>query len=236
LNGHHYQDSREQRRLRTRQNSTLKSSTQTLFISQTASALKPDGDHSSLKLSAPARSFTDIRTVEVSRTERLQFAKHFERAQGWLLLDKFAEAIGALDAIPTTFQNRTEVLMLRAHAHQSARQWPQAETIFRLLLAVDDTEPHHWIGLAYAVRRSQSIEKAEPILEDAHRRFPDVALISYNLACYAAQLDRLKEADRLLREAIRLDAMFHELAQTDSDLVAFWERLKSGNFRERNNE
>lgn len=174
--------------------------------------------------------------MEASRADRLQFAKHFERAQGWLLLDKFAEAIAALDAIPCAFQSRPEVLIVRAHTHQSARQWPQAETIFRHLLAVDATEPHYWIGLAYAVRRSQSIEKAEPILSDAHRRFPDVALIPYNLACYAAQLDRLKEAERLLREAIRLDATLRDLAQTDSDLAAFWERLKSGNFRERDKE
>ncbi len=169
--------------------------------------------------------------MEVSRTERLQFAKHFERAQGWLLLDKFVESIAALDAIPQTFQNRAEVLMLRADTHQTARQWPQAEAAFRQLLAIDDAEAHHWIGLAYAVRRSQSIEKAEPILADAHRRFPKVALIPYNLACYAAQLDRPKDAERLLREAIRLDATFHELAQTDSDLAAFWERLKSETFR-----
>ncbi len=170
--------------------------------------------------------------MEDSRTERLQFAKHFERAQGWLLLDKFAEAIAALDAIPQTFQSRPAILMMRAHTHQSARQWPQAEMMFRELLAVDGTEPHYWIGLAYAVRRSQSIEAAEPILADAHRQFPEVALIPYNLACYAAQLDRLKEAERLLREAISLDATLHDLAQTDSDLAAFWEPLKTGNFRE----
>ncbi|MEO6992623.1 MAG: tetratricopeptide repeat protein [Lacunisphaera sp.] len=171
--------------------------------------------------------------MEDSRTERLQFAKHFERAQGWLLLDKFAEALAALDAIPPVFQNRTEVLMVRAHTHQSARQWPQAETIFRQLLTVDNTEPHYWIGLAYAVRRSQSIEDAEPILADAQRRFPDMALIPYNRACYAAQLERLKEAERLLCEAIRLDPTLHELAQTDPDLAAFWDRLKSGDFRGR---
>src|SRR4051794_16874763 len=34
--------------------------------------------------------------VDHSREDRLNFAKHFERAQGWLLLDKFTEAIAAL--------------------------------------------------------------------------------------------------------------------------------------------
>jgi Flp pilus assembly protein TadD len=168
--------------------------------------------------------------MEIPRSSRLLFAKHFERAQGWLLLDKFTEALAALDTIPIAFQTRPEVLAVRAHIHQSARQWPQAEAVFRILLGIDDTEPHSWIGLAYAVRRSQSIEKAEPILADARRRFPEVALIPYNLACYAAQQNRLKEAERLLHEAIRLDSTLHDLAQTDSDLIVFREQLKAGDF------
>lgn len=174
--------------------------------------------------------------MEVSRTDRLKFAKYFERAQGWLLLDKYAEAIAALDEIPTTLQSRTEVLILRAQTHQSAKQWLEAEAVFRQLLALDSTEPQYWVNLAYAVRRSKSIKDAEPILIEARLRFPSVALIGYNLACYAAQQDRLKEAQRLLSQAIRLDATFLDLARTDTDLISFWDRLKSGHLSESNQD
>ena len=90
---------------------------------------------------------------------------------------------------------------------------------FRQLLAIDDTEPQFWISLAYAVRRSKSIKAAEPILQDARRKFPAVALISFNLACYAAQESRLEEAKLLLSEALRLEPELQALAETDPDLA-----------------
>jgi Flp pilus assembly protein TadD len=153
-----------------------------------------------------------------SRQSRLAFAKHFERAQGWLLLDKYVEAVAALEEIPAAYQTRTEVLLVRGHAHQSAKQWVQAEDTFRQLLAIDDTDAQHWISLAYAVRRSKSIKDAEPILRDARLKFPAVALISFNLACYAAQEGRIEEAKLLLSEALHLEPDLRAIAQTDPDL------------------
>ena len=166
--------------------------------------------------------------VEGSREERLEFAKHFERAQGWLALDKFDEAERSLGRIPAVFQARPEVLLVRGQLHLNAAQWAQAEPVLRQLLGLDDTEAQYWVNLAFVVRRAKSIQDAEPILLEARGRFPAVGLIWYNLACYASQQGRLKEAHDLLREALRLEPDLMENAKQDPDLGPYWQGLALG--------
>ena len=163
-----------------------------------------------------------------SREDRLKFAKHFERAQGWLLLDKYAEAASALDEIPGIFHSFPAVLLVRAQIHLEARQWSQAELVMRQLLEKNATDPQYWINLAYVVRRTKSLKEAEPILQEARQRFPAVALIWFNLACYAAQEARLQEAHGLLTEALRIQPEFIDQAKADPDLAPYWDGLTSG--------
>ena len=166
--------------------------------------------------------------METTREDRLTFAKHFERAQGWLLLGKCAKAISALDQIPAAFQSFPAVYLLRAHVHMQARQWKRAEPILRELLAKDDTEAQYWINLAFVVRRAKSMNEAELILQEARKRFPAVALIWFNLACYAAQQTNLRAAHDLLTEAIRLEPTLKDQAKADPDLAPYWDGLMSG--------
>jgi predicted Zn-dependent protease len=166
--------------------------------------------------------------VETSREDRVKFAKHFERAQGWLLLDKYAEAASALDEIPAVFQSFPAISLLRAQVYMEAREWNKAEPFLRLLVENDNTEPQYWVNLAFVVRRAKSLKEAEPILSEARERFPAVALIWFNLACYAAQDARLQEAHNLLREAIRLEPALTDQAKADPDLAPYWEGVKSG--------
>ena len=160
--------------------------------------------------------------MEPSREDQLLFAKHFERAQGWLLLEKLDDAAKALRKIPLAFRRRPEVVLVRAALYLAAKDWKRAEPILRQVLKQDADEPQHWVNLAFAVRRAKSIAEAEPILLEARRRFPQVAVIWFNLACYAAQQGRLTEVPTLLREAIRLEPHFKEPAKTDPDLAPYW--------------
>jgi Flp pilus assembly protein TadD len=61
------------------------------------------------------------------------------------------------------------------------------------------------ISLAYALRRTESVEKAEAILLRAQAIHPQVAMIAFNLACYASVAGRMEEAKERLRHAIELD-------------------------------
>ncbi len=166
-------------------------------------------------------------TGKNSRTDQLKFAKYFGHAQGWLLLDKFDLAAEALHEIPSAFQIRPEVVLFRAHLHMAAEQWTLAEPVLRQLLEESADEPQYWINLAFVVRRAKSIAEAEVILLEARQRFPAVALIWFNLACYAAQQDRLRDVSELLQEALRLEPGLSAQAQTDSDLKPYWDGLPS---------
>ena len=75
-----------------------------------------------------------------------------------------------------------------------------------------------WISLAYALRRTESIEKAEAILLRAQAIHPEVAMIAFTLACYASVEGRMEEAKERLRRVINLDKDFRKLALDNEDL------------------
>ena len=80
-----------------------------------------------------------------------------------------------------------------------------------------------WISLAYALRRTESVEKAEAILLQAQAIHPKVAMIAFNLACYARLTGRMEEAKERLRHAIELDKDIRGLALDDEDLKPLWD-------------
>ena len=166
--------------------------------------------------------------MEPGREDQLKFAKHFERAQGWLLLENHVAAAKALRLIPAAFRRRPEVTQFRAQLHLSAGQWRRAEPVIRQLRKQHPDDPQFSVSLAYAVRRAKSIGAAEKILLEARRRFPEVAVIWFNLACYAAQQGRLADARNWLREAASRESGFQKLAKTDTDLTPFWSAVAEG--------
>jgi predicted Zn-dependent protease len=166
--------------------------------------------------------------MDEGREDRLTFAKHFERAQGWMLLENHAAAARALRSIPAAFRQRPEVQQFRAQLHLSAGQWRQAEPILRRLRKQFPGDPQFSVSLAFAVRRAKSIGAAEAILLEARERFPSEAIIWFNLACYAAQQGRHGEARDWLGEAARRESGVRDLAKTDTDLLPFWTAVTAG--------
>ena len=80
---------------------------------------------------------------------------------------------------------------------------------------------------AYSLRRANDggVEKAEPVLLEAAKLFPDDDMIQYNLACYCAQLGQLDAAHEHLGKSYELgDAQQIKLmALDDEDLKPLWE-------------
>ena len=85
------------------------------------------------------------------------------------------------------------------------------------------------MSLAHAVRRTESIEKAEAILLRAQAIHPKVAVIAFNLACYASVTGRMEEAKARLWHTIDLDKDVRNLAIDDQDLKPLWDWI--GQFR-----
>jgi tetratricopeptide (TPR) repeat protein len=91
------------------------------------------------------------------------------------------------------------------------------------LVKVEPENAGWWITLAYSVRRIEGIEKAEAILLRAQAIHPKVAMIAFNLACYASVAGRTEEAKERLRHAIQLDKEIRKLAIEDNDLKPLWD-------------
>jgi tetratricopeptide (TPR) repeat protein len=88
------------------------------------------------------------------------------------------------------------------------RKCDMAAAVASHLVKVDPQTAGWWISLAYAVRRAESVEKAEAILLQAQTIHPKVAMIAFNLACYASITGRFEEAKARLKHAIELIGIF----------------------------
>jgi Flp pilus assembly protein TadD len=93
----------------------------------------------------------------------------------------------------------------------------------RHLVKVDPETAGWWISLAYALRRTESVENAEAILLRAQAIHPEVTMIAFNLACYASVAGRMEEAKARLLHAIGLDKDIRGLAIDDEDLRPLWD-------------
>jgi hypothetical protein len=96
------------------------------------------------------------------------------------------DAALALEEIAPNDKTRTEVLGARVVLYIAAKKWVMAAAVASHLVKVEPENAGWWISLAYSVRRSEGVEKAEAILLRAQAIHPEVAMIAFTLACYAS--------------------------------------------------
>jgi predicted Zn-dependent protease len=87
-------------------------------------------------------------------------------------------------------------------------------------------DPSHPIDLAHAIRRIHGEKEAVAVLENVRHRFPQEALLPYNLACYRAVTGNIAEAKLLLAEAFSMDASLRITSLDDPDLVGVWDSFQ----------
>jgi Flp pilus assembly protein TadD len=154
---------------------------------------------------------------------RTDWQRHVLASSGYLELGMFDDAALVLEEIAPEDKNRNEVLGTRVNLYMAARKWDMAAAVASHLVKVDPETAGWWINLAYSVRRIEGIEKAEAILLRSQTIRPQVAMIAFNLACYASVAGRMEEAKERLRHAIELDEEARKLALEDEDLKPLWD-------------
>ena len=120
----------------------------------------------------------------------------------------FDDAALVLEEIAPEDKNRKEVLGARVVLYMAAKKWNMAAAVANHLVKVEPENEAWWINFAYALRRTESVEKAEAILLRAQAIHPQVAIIAFNLACYASVTGRMGDAKERLRNASSLIRMF----------------------------
>jgi tetratricopeptide (TPR) repeat protein len=155
---------------------------------------------------------------------------HLRAAEGWLELGHPGEASQELRKINPELHSHPDVLEVRWQVYAWCMEWNACVTISKALMELAPDRVAGWIYRAYALRRATGggLQVAWDALFPAVARFPDVLLIPFNLACYAAQLGRLPEARDWLKRALEIaeKAGKHNLvrlrALSEPDLEPLW--------------
>jgi Flp pilus assembly protein TadD len=153
--------------------------------------------------------------------------RHVLACSGYIELGMFDDAAQVLEEIEPEEKSRNEVLGARVNLYMAARKYDIAAAITRHLVEVQPENAVWWTQLAYAVRRSETIEKAEAILLEAREIHPRNVVILVNLASYASLTGRTEEAKARLRHAIDLDKDARRMALDVEDLKPLWDWIGS---------
>lgn len=151
--------------------------------------------------------------------------QHVKAAEGYLDLGMLAEASAELEEIDPGQKLCREVLAVRARIYEAAGAWESMCVVSGHLAREWPDEAQHWMWLAYATRRTKSVDDATVVMLKAMVRHPKCALIYYNLACYASVNGTIPEARRLLDTAIGLEPGLRGPALDDPDLGAVWKAM-----------
>ena len=146
---------------------------------------------------------------------------------GYLELGMLEEAAGELESLQPEIKNITAVLCVRLEIYRVARNWSLMEVVARELWKRHQDEAVYWNDLAWVVRRKDSIEAAQIILLEALEKFPNDAMTTYNLGCYACLLGDMDNAKKFVGDAIKLDSKYKLMALDDEDLMTLWDSLAS---------
>src|SRR5262245_46159435 len=156
---------------------------------------------------------------------------HLTAAVGWLELGNPSEAGEEIGRISTPNLEHPDVLEVRWQICAALKSWDAALEVADILMRKVPEQDSAWLHRAYALRRVKSggLQKAWDALRPAYEKFPKSSLITFNLACYEAQLGRLEEAWEWLHKAMegaKDVTAIKQMALADDDLKNLWERIK----------
>ncbi len=151
-------------------------------------------------------------------------------AIGWLELGNTAEAMVELGQVDPGKKEHPDVLEVRWLLCAEERRWEEALQIARGLLEAAPDRSSGWLHQAYALRRvpEGSVKKAWEALLPAFDKFPKEPTISYNLSCYACQMQQLDAARVWFKRAAVIGGKerIKRMALDDPDLEALWGEIR----------
>ena len=150
-------------------------------------------------------------------------------AEGWLMLGLPVEALRELSQLPAALMTHPDILDLHWQAFAAQKLWDAAYGVSCELVALYPEKLEGWLHRAYSSRRRSagSLAQAYQALLPAAARFPEQAIVRFNLSCYAAQMDRLDEAWGWFRDALTMGQPkdLCQMGLADEDLRPIWPKI-----------
>jgi tetratricopeptide (TPR) repeat protein len=153
--------------------------------------------------------------------------QHWQAAVGYVELGMFQDANDQLEKIDLLNRAAPEVLAVRLAIYHGLKKWELMREVARRLAQFQPSDVQWAVSYAYATRRAESIEAAKEILLDAEPKFPNEAIIKYNLACYFCQTGEIEKAKNYLKKAFEIDSTWRIGALDDDDLKPLWGSLRA---------
>jgi Flp pilus assembly protein TadD len=153
-----------------------------------------------------------------------------QAAQGWMGLGSLADALAELQGISSENQQHPAVLELRWIIHIQQENWDAALVAATDLVKEAPENANSWLHRSYALRRATGggVAQARAALEPALEKFPKEPVISYNLSCYACQMQDLEVARQWFRRALQVGKKkeIKSMALADPDLEPLWAEIR----------
>ena len=126
-----------------------------------------------------------------------------------------------LEKIGERFQSHPDVLEIQWAIQCQGRNWENCLEIADAIVSSAPERPTGWIKRSFVLHQLNRTQEALDSLFPAVEKFPEIPIIPYNLACYAAQLQSLWEAERWLKQAVDIGGNpYKNLALRDRELEA----------------
>jgi predicted Zn-dependent protease len=145
---------------------------------------------------------------------------YLRAAQGWFELGNCTEAAAELARLSGLAREHPDALGLNWQIAVKLKRWEDGLLVAERLCTLAPGSAFGWIHRSYCLHELKRTQEAWDLLLEKWKSFPEEWLISYNLACYACQLGKLREARRwLIKAAAQGDpADVNRLAAEDADL------------------
>lgn len=150
-----------------------------------------------------------------------------DAASGYTALDMYVDAWNELENLPADLRGTETVLAAKIEILQHFGKWKFARQLAESLTRHFPANPRWWLAWSMSMRGEDSIQSARSILEEAVDVHPSVALIHYNLACYACLLGEMERSRGFLQQAFLLDDTLKIVALCDPDLRPFGKHIGS---------
>ena len=147
-------------------------------------------------------------------------------ARSLLESGRHAAAQQELERVDKDLQSHPDVLEVKWGIQAQGRKWTACLDIAEAIVTAVPERPTGWIKRSFVLHKLQRTQEALDRLFPGAEKFGDVPIIHYNLACYAAQLQYLWEAEKWLKQALEIGGIaYRKLALQDVALEPLWKMI-----------
>jgi tetratricopeptide (TPR) repeat protein len=153
--------------------------------------------------------------------------RHLNAAEGWLELGNLLEADEELEQIAPENRSHPAVLEACWQIYAKAKKWEAALEVVSALAQLNPEDSLRWLHRSFCLHELKRTEEARDNLLRVVDKFPDDAIMRYNLACYECQLGRLEQARHWLEKACKRGdpKEIKLMALDDPDLEPLWREI-----------